>query len=342
MRFLKLLVIVSLVVGVFLVGLSGNRNTVLAQDVSNQTYLVQAGYGTGNIAYFNFAPSSLKVHQGDTVRWIIAGGHNVHFEAIYTPLLLPSQQDGKSVLNVNPAVLFGNVQSGDSYTGGEANNGLSIGGPPQPYFELTINAPVGTYQYYCDIHPGMAGVIEVVDTATAVPSLLDATTQGFAEITQAINGAFAAQAAAQASAPNSDEGATIMIGTRSGQAIIGGFFPSAVVIQMGQSVTWTVPVDALPEPMGIASAPGPKQEDLMVFTPPDGNNPPVIMMTNLAVEGSTPSGASVGQQSNWYSGILDPGESYTLTFREPGVYRYVDTGQGNTGVIVVEDTTSRF
>ena len=153
MRFLKLLVIVSLVVGVFLVGLSGNRNTVLAQDVSNQTYLVQAGYGTGNIAYFNFAPSSLKVHQGDTVRWIIAGGHNVHFEAIYTPLLLPSQQDGKSVLNVNPAVLFGNVQSGDSYTGGEANNGLSIGGPPQPYFELKINAPVGTYQYYCDIHP---------------------------------------------------------------------------------------------------------------------------------------------------------------------------------------------
>ena len=108
---------------------------------------------------------------------------------------------------------------------------------------------------------------------------------------------------------------------------------------MGQSVTWTVPVDALPEPMGIASAPGPKQEDLMVFTPPDGNNPPVIMMTNLAVEGSTPSGASVDQQSDWYSGILDPGESYTLTFSEPGVYRYIDTGQGNTGVIVVEDPT---
>ena len=39
---------------------------------------------------------------------------------------LPGEYEGSPVLNSNPKAVVGNLQSGDSYTGGEANSGLSL------------------------------------------------------------------------------------------------------------------------------------------------------------------------------------------------------------------------
>lgn len=101
-----------------------------AQDSVSETYVIRAGTGQGD--YRAFVPASVQVHPGDTVRWITRGCI-IHFANGETPFWVLGEYEGVPVLNSNPAALVGNVQSGDSFTGGEANSGFAFG-PPQPFF----------------------------------------------------------------------------------------------------------------------------------------------------------------------------------------------------------------
>ena len=80
-----------------------------------------------SVGNFFFNPANLTVDQGDTVTWMNgAGTHNVHHNA--TPSL------------------FGN----------------SIGAAPWTY-QFVVNLPQGTYDYICQVHPGlMNGSITVL------------------------------------------------------------------------------------------------------------------------------------------------------------------------------------
>lgn len=342
MRSFKTLLVVVLG-SVLLLSLSTQLRIALAQEGTSQTFVIQAGTGQGN--YRAFAPATVQVHPGDTVRWITRGC-NVHFADGETPLWLPGEFEGKPVLNTNPAAFVGNVQSGDSFTGGEANSGYSFGGPPPPFFELVINAADGTYSYYCDTYSGMVGVIEVVDAATAIPTPADVTMQGLDEIAAAL-GALnqPMQAAMDAPAQTTDNGVIVTIGLSSGRAQALDFFPNAVVIEAGQSVTWVVPED-LPEPtVGLVNLPigasrfeGEQAPFPFTFIPADGDNPPAI---RLAVwEANPPSGSTVTadmKDVKWGNAMMSPGDSYTLTFTEPGVYRYLNTSMGTiSGYVIVQ------
>lgn len=343
----KFKTLLAVVLGpVLLLSLSTQLGTTLAQEGASQTFVVQAGTGQGN--YRAFAPATVQVHPGDTVRWITRGC-NIHFAEAETPFWLPGEFEGKPVLNSNPAALVGTVQSGDSFTGGDANSGFSFGGPPQPFFELTIAAEIGTYSYYCDMYPGMAGVVEVVDGAAAIPTPADVVVQGAGEIAAAL-GALqqAVNVAMDAPAQTTDDGVIVTIGLSSGRAQTLDFFPNAVVIEAGQSVTWIVPED-LPEPtVGIASLPigvsrfeGEQAPIPFTFIPPDGDNPPAIRLAIWDVD--TPSGSTVTADDRWKWGdaMMNPGDSYTLTFSEPGVYRYLNTSNGTvSGYIVVQPSGS--
>jgi plastocyanin len=336
MRWFKLSLVGVLMLGVFFVGLTGNRGVTLAQDASGQTHLVIAGMDSGDISANVFAPAAIQVHQGDTVRWLSAGFHNIHFEEANADLLIPLEQDGKSILQLNPAVLLPSIQSGGTYSGGDANNGIAMGGPPAPYFELKIDAATGIYHYFCDIHPGMTGAIEVVDSATALPSAVDGITSAYGELSATVNaGNGVLQAAKAAPAAITDAGATITVGGRSGQASIYGFFPSYIEINAGQSVTWTVAADSSPNPFGIGSVPLPSPDQLFGIIPAEAG-PPTVVIPDVGTNGNLPSGSTINAGDSWYSGILDPGESYTLTFSEPGIYQYSDGGPGKTGVIIVK------
>jgi len=339
LKFVKV-VLLGLLVALLIAGFGQS----FAQDSAAGTYVIQAGTGQGN--YRAFAPATVQVHPGDTVRWITRGC-NVHFADGETPLWIPGEYEGNPVMNTNPAAFVGNVQSGDSFTGGEANSGYSFGGPPQPLFELIIDAAVGTYSYYCDTYSGMVGVIEVVDAATTIPTPAEIVVQGLDEISAAL-GALnqAAQAAMDASAQTTDDGVIVTIGLSSGRAQTVEFFPNAVVIEVGQSVTWVVPEDLTEPTVGLASLPiGVSRLDLepspfpFTFIPADGDNPPAIRLAIWEVE--TPSGSTVMADDQWGDAWMIPGDSYTLTFSEPGVYRYLNTGDGTvSGYVIVQASRS--
>src|SRR5258708_4078519 len=102
MRIIKLSMVAALIAVVLLAGLSGGQQRLLAYEGETQTYVVMAGSSGGNVGVEMFAPGALQVHQGDTVRWLLGGFHNIHFEDANIPLLLPLEQDGKSILQINP------------------------------------------------------------------------------------------------------------------------------------------------------------------------------------------------------------------------------------------------
>lgn len=335
LKFVKVVLLASLM-ALLVVGFGQS----FAQGSVSETYVIQAGTGQGN--YRAFAPAVVQVHAGDTVRWITRGC-NIHFADGETPFWVPGEYEGNPVLNSNPAALVGSIQSGDSFTGGDANSGFPFG-PPQPFFELTIDAETGTYSYYCDMYPGMVGVVEVVDAATPVPTPADVVVQGVDEIAAAL-GALqqAVIAAMDAPAQTSEDGVIVTVGLNSGRAQSLDFFPNAVVIEAGQSVTWVVPENLMPElgvgvsslPIGVSRFEGEQAPFPFTFIPPDGENPPAI---RLAIwEAETPSGSTVMAGDQWGNAAMNPGDSYTLTFSEPGVYRYLHTANGAaSGYVIVQ------
>src|SRR5260221_2243653 len=87
------------------------------------TYTVAVGTFTPyGIEVLAFGPQSLKVHQGDTVKWLLGGPHNIHFSAAPLKLVIKSKVDGKDVLEINPEIITPTAKSGDKQMAG-ANSG---------------------------------------------------------------------------------------------------------------------------------------------------------------------------------------------------------------------------
>ncbi|MCI0352643.1 MAG: plastocyanin/azurin family copper-binding protein, partial [Acidobacteriales bacterium] len=191
------------------------------------------------------------------------------------------------------------------------------------------------YAYVCDIHPGMLGSITVVEDDVAIPTPTEAAAQGAAEL-DGMN-ALASQAAlemAQGSQmmPEGDELAITAGSAGPGRATIQQFFPSVGVIHAGQSATWTVPAES--QDPHTVTAVGFEGEDIELI--PQEGGPPIIALGPGFVA-SIESGSEVGADDIFHSGFLLPGQSYTLTFAEAGVYPYVcNLHAGMQGVIVVE------
>ncbi len=342
--------------GALLVGLLAGvlipRITAQAQAMEPQTYTVIAGDGTlFNTQVLAFAPQSLQVHRGDTVMWRIAGGfHNVHFEEQPSELIIAPEVNGESLPQINPAWLFPNVESGAVYQGGDANSGLSLD-PANPIwtFSLVMDVEPGSYGYFCDVHPGMVGTITVVDDATPLPSPAETLAAAAAELeAQAGQGIQAAMERSMQPPTFTQDGALqVSAGLQAGSAHVFSFFPSVAVIEAGQSVTWVIP-DNSREPHFVAWPPlVPGSEFEMV---PQDAGPPMIAFGENAYP-SVENGAAIGTGDSFNSGILAPsqgftgqsftgeglaGQSFTLTFTEPGVYNYVCfVHPGMQGAVVV-------
>ena len=327
---------VALVVGV-LAGILIPRIAVEAQATQAQTYTVLAGSdAAGNTALLSFAPNLLQVHRGDTVQWVIMSFHNVHFEQEIAPLVVAPEVDGKPLPQLNPAIAFPTVENGGTYSGGDANSGIPLDpANASATFSLVMDAEPGHYSYFCDIHPGMVGTITIVDNATSIPSPAEVLAAGAGQLLAA--GGTAMQAAAQASMQPptvSDSGALqVKAGLQAGTASVLQFFPSVAVIDAGQSVTWSIdPTNMEPHFVAWPSFQQGTEFDIM----PQEGGPPIIALNENSL-GTTPDGAQVGAEGTFNSGLRLPGQSFTLTFTEPGVYNYVcPIHAGMQGVVIVQ------
>ena len=105
-----------------------------------ETYTIKMGSDTGQL---QFVPSSLEIHSGDTVKWVMnkVPPHNVVFESEKIPT---GDKEIASSLS-HKQLLFA---AGDSYSS-----------------QFSETLPVGTYPYYCEPHRavGMVGQIIVKD-----------------------------------------------------------------------------------------------------------------------------------------------------------------------------------
>jgi plastocyanin len=111
---------------------------------------VQAGATGREVTLDQFFPASVRVAVGGVVTWR-NHGYEPHLVVFGRPI---SPEDPRT---------FGapTVAPGSDYRGGDAVSGL-IGGRPFPADGFSLRFPAaGTYPYTCNIHPGMAGVVQV-------------------------------------------------------------------------------------------------------------------------------------------------------------------------------------
>jgi plastocyanin len=110
-----------------------------------------------------FLPEQLTVRRGDTVAWSLADPTEIHTITFTSGAPAPElvevrpQPNGPPQL-VIPAQVAGPA-GGTTYTGsGYLNSGIKLAGTA---FVLRIDAPAGTYQYVCVVHPNMKGTLVV-------------------------------------------------------------------------------------------------------------------------------------------------------------------------------------
>jgi len=334
-RLLKLGVVAALALGVVAAGLF-TYQPALAQEPQHQTFMVMAGgHFGGNMEALTFAPQSIQVHRGDTIMWHFASFHNVHFASAPAELITVTDVNGQPTPQINPVVAFPTIQNGADYQGGDANSGIPVGENAFLTFSLVIDLPPGTYSYVCDIHPGMIGTIIVVEDDVEIPSPAEVAEQGQTELSQMFQAAAAAGEQLLAGASTAVENSTFNVTVGSGdtgRVTINQFTSPVAVIQAGQSVTWTNPANGI-EPHSVTSTAFQGEE----FIPLMQDGAPPVIAVGPALLGNTQSGAEVAQGDVFNSGLFNPGQSFTLIFKDPGVYPYICViHPGMNGVVVVE------
>ncbi|MAS37258.1 MAG: hypothetical protein CL610_24875 [Anaerolineaceae bacterium] len=317
------------------VGALSSQLVTRAQEAEPQNFTVMAGgFGPNNIEVLAFAPQSLQVHRGDTVTWVNNGFHNIHFNNEPLPLVIVPEGEGEPIPQINPAIAFPSIESGATYQGGEANSGLPLPGV-SPIFSLVMDLEPGTYSFLCDVHPGMAGVINVVASDVSIPSPQEVSMQAASELGATVGASIGAtmELEAQTFTDESIYSGQINMGSaNTGRATINQFFPFVTVIQAGESVTWNN-LEGGVEPHLVGWPPVRGQD----VSPIEVEGGPPILAVGPTLAPMTPDGASIAAGEAFNSGLIFPGQSYTLTFTEPGVYPFTcNIHPAMNGTVIVE------
>jgi plastocyanin len=164
---------------------SAHTVTVYAGGAGKFALPLQQRYGAG---INSFLINKVVINVGDTVKWdgaSLAGGfHSVDIPVPHgkdLPLIIPT---GAKVAGANdaagspfwfnglPALSFNGVLfkalGGHSYKGStRVDSGLPVG--PVANFKVKFTT-AGTFKYFCDVHPGMGGVVIVKHRGATVPT----------------------------------------------------------------------------------------------------------------------------------------------------------------------------
>lgn len=338
-RLFKLGMIAVLILGVIAVGMFNQPEITLAQDMSHNTYMVQAGgFGEANVEVIAFAPTLLQVHRGDTVMWHVTSLHNMRFGEHEEPFIIVEEIGGVSTPVANPRVFFPTLENGAAYTGGDANTGLPSIDALKSTFSLVMDVEPGLYSYRCDVHPGMTGIIEVVPDDQAIPSPFEVVEMTNKELDDQINPAIGAFFAASATAPTQavDGVFTVTTGVGgTGRASSLSFVSPLAIINAGESVTWVVPGDS-PTAHFVNSVPYDPVAVADIIPQENAGGPPTLL-AGPGFMGTTEDGATIAAGDSFNSTLMPPGSTFTLTFQDPGVYAYTcHVHPGMNGTVIVQ------
>lgn len=225
-----------------------------------------------------------------------------------------------------------------AFTGKQAlyNSGfIPFQGPTANVFDIPIadDAVPGTYQYFCNYHwIGMSGTVEIVPETSDIPSQSAVTRQARKEIEVAAKQPLAKVRAAVKTPPKTPV-AGLATGLDDYAVLVNEFYPGNLKAKVGQPVTWKM--EGAPHTVSFNV---PKY--FPVFTVAksgkvvrDPNSYEAVGWTvpaapEHAEDGPPPEPRKIdvgkwnGRGGFHSSGLLEPDETFTMTFTKPGTYPF--------------------
>ena len=198
----------------------------------------------------DFFPHEVRIHVGDTVRFVPNNFHTVDLPGRRSrklPLITPTVQtivgavdaagapfwfNGQSQVGFSRQLLSSAFGKQRNYDGSKAVlSGLPLSQRPKP---MTVKFnKTGTFRYFCDVHPGMTGIVRVVSSQSSVPS---AAQDQRTVRRQAASTLATAKTLARTQPPGNN---TVDVGEQAkGNVSFFGFNPSALTVPTGTVVTF--------------------------------------------------------------------------------------------------------
>lgn len=277
---------------------------------SATAWQVEAGgeHRDGALQALAMLPATITIHEGDSVTWDIEG--EPHTVTFFGPFTAPPG---------DPTI----PQGGSTYDGTTfASSGIL---PPGQHYTLTFTK-AGTYAYGCVLHPPeMSGVVIVKPRGTLLPfpqgvytgeakgelnGILREADASVKALKLNLNPTLIAAGVAPGGASAPPSKATVL-------RFLNGDRVNAttVTIPVGTTLTWTNMSNNEPHTVTLPQAGQP--------LPPLPGDPFTPPMGGSSYDGS--------QVTN--SGVINPGQSYSLTFTKAGTYPYVCLFHDDVGMI---------
>lgn len=307
-----------------------------------RTWTVVVGGGIPDTAIVSnaFAPRTIEIAVGDTVKWEFQEPwtiHTVTFTGGQKPPELEVREGNKFYFT--PEVFFpagGKIYDGTGYR----NSGVAPQGPNAPHFSYSLTfTKAGTYDYQCLLHfPPMVGKVIVKDRVSGSPA--EALAQGKKQLAATLS---AGQAAYAKWGPERQGGTVVLpvVGDPKINWTNLRFSREPLVVKRGTTVTWTM---RDPSEIHTVTFTGGQAAPAFLILEKQQSGPPKVLENPKLTAATTSKTYDGTGYAN--SGILFPPgapanlpKNFSLTFTKPGKYEYVcgiHAPWGMKGTIVVQ------
>ncbi|MBV9282340.1 MAG: hypothetical protein JOZ41_19840 [Chloroflexi bacterium] len=317
-----------------------------------------------------FYPKVVTVHQGDTVTWTFAANPNAlhtitlipgfqfggnpfqRVQQVISPLpYIPDTDDGPgaSVVpynggmrpdcghstyypNTPPCPFDGRdvLNSGLIINRAVPGTGDPLPGAPPGTYSVRMNAPPGIYPYFCVLHRGMNGVIQVTRPGTPLPGAQQIARQITQQYNRDVAAALRAEAAVRpvSTTTGGHTTWTVLNGMKVGDVEIDEMIPKSLQVKPGDAVVW--------KPSTFHTVTFPSETGLFIADPTcEGANGDVRSTWDLSrcpsnfelafdARAFLPSGPPGKPYTGGFynSGRYGPGKTWSASFPRSGTFRY--------------------
>jgi plastocyanin len=309
----------ALIVALVPLFIAGTGATAAANTLN-----VKAGSGATGYSVNLFAPGTIYIAPGDTVKWTFPW-QEPHSVTFGTP-------------TGDPSVLVGGENP--SYDGTSfISSGLVFGGAASTASYSVTFPNKGTYAYFCILHPGMKGSVVVQtpdigqpDNQASVDARGDLVVSSAMSELKALAAASGAQQVAVTSRPGGGRKYSLAISSAhdSNSGDVQQFFPATINIGVNDSIEWVSNVHT-PHTVTFGNP-----ADVAKLIPPGGAD------AVLGIAAAVPAGGKydgTGIVNSAVLGIGYPaGTKFELAFSKAGTYQYycfLHADQGMAGTVQV-------
>ncbi len=298
-----------------------SASSTTTEAAAPEGFVIGAGLNDpddSTIAVTEFLPEKVTVPTGTEVAWEWNGTepHSVTFLPAGTPV--PQGPPDEALFAPTPA-------TGPVDGGALVNSGLLPSGPDSPApLELSFDK-AGEYPYFCVIHPGMTGTVEVVDDRSGADTPEDVFKRRGDERAEWLAEGRAAKDdllnadPGTSSAPDGSTVWTVQMGVTTEHTDVLAFAPTPAKAEAGDSIRFLNESQAphTASFFGEGAEPITDPNDPRVNPPAPGPSPQALAAAGFFSTGLLPPDAPPG------AGPPEAVRSFTFTLPTPGNYAYV-------------------